>query len=135
MARVQVEADRRHREARKQGSTEPWEAHAADALAAILAEGFGWSPPPPAPAASGAPKSASEPDSEAAAGGSSAPGKPRARRRADVVFVVDLRTFRMGEHPGSICHLIGGGPVSPRVVREMARDAFLKVVFLSLIHI
>ena len=46
-----------------------------------------------------------------------------------MVFVVDLRTFRTGEHPGSVCHLIGGGPVSPGLVREMAKDAFLKVVF------
>lgn len=41
----------------------------------------------------------------------------------------------MGEHPDSICHLIGGGPVPPRVVREMARDAFLKVVFHDVVNI
>jgi hypothetical protein len=46
-----------------------------------------------------------------------------------VVFVVDLRTFRRGIHPDSICHIVGGGPVPPEVVREMAKDAFLKVVF------
>jgi len=137
LARVQVEADRRHREARRQRSSDPWEAHAADALAAILAAGFGWSPPMPATdadaAADAAPDAAeSEPDeasTQAPDGGSTPAAKPRARRRADVVFVVDLRTFRGGEHPDSICHLIGGGPVPPRVVREMARDSFLKVVF------
>lgn len=111
LARIQVEADRRHREARRAGSTEPWEAHAADALQAILEAGLGWSAPPgntdvvPMPVT-----------------------KPRARR-ADVVVVVDLRTYRSGLHADSVCHVIGGGPVPPDVVREMEKDAFLKVVF------
>ncbi len=45
LARIQVEADRLHREARRQGSTEAWGAHAADAVASILASGLGWTPP------------------------------------------------------------------------------------------
>ncbi len=110
LARIQVEADRLHREARRQGSTEPWEAHAGDAVAAILAAGLGWATPLA--------------ESEAAA-----PVSPRAPRRADVVFVIDLCTFRSGVHPDSLCHIMGGGPVPPQVVREMAKDAFLKVVF------
>jgi hypothetical protein len=97
LERIRVEADRRHREARRQGSAESWEAHAADAFVALMGEGSS--------------------------------GARRSSRRADVVLVVDLRTFRTGEHPGSLCHIVGGGPVPVDVVREMAKDAFLKVVF------
>jgi hypothetical protein len=157
LARIQTEADRLHREARRAGSTEAWEAHAADAVAAILAAGLGFTLPgvdgAPAPASAvespadggkdGAPStldvddgdSAPHEDTGRAAPGASEGGpadqvvKPRAPRRADVVFVVDLRTFRTGMHPDSICHIVGGGPVPPAVVREMAKDAFLKVVF------
>ncbi len=150
LARIQVEADRLHREARRKGSTEPWAAHAADAVASILASGLGWTPPAAdAPAAAGAAPdaggAAGEPAEAAgeAAGESSAAAEPavpvspsvpavsksRGGRRADVVFVVDLRTFRSGAHPESMCHVVGGGPVPAAVVREMAKDAFLKVVF------
>jgi hypothetical protein len=46
-----------------------------------------------------------------------------------VVFVIDLRTYRTGEqHDETVCHIVGGGPVAPSVVREAARDAFLKAV-------
>lgn len=112
LARIQGEADRLHREARRAGSTEPWEAHAADALVAILEAGLGWSTPPVGTDVVSVPAA-----------------KPRASRRADVVVVVDLRTYRSGMHPDSICHVMGGGPVPPDVVREMEKDAFLKVVF------
>ncbi|HVE45637.1 MAG TPA: DUF222 domain-containing protein, partial [Acidimicrobiales bacterium] len=95
VTRLQAEADRIHREARRTGSTEAWEAHAADALAAMMGEG----------------------------------GARPHRTKADVVFVVDLRTFRTGEHPETVSHIVGGGPVDPEVVRQMAKDAFLKVVF------
>lgn len=95
LSRLQAEADRRHREARRTGSTESWQAHAADALAAMMSEG----------------------------------GANPHRTKADVVFVVDLATFRHGEHPDTVCHIVGGGPVDPAVVQEMAKDAFLKVVF------
>ncbi len=130
LARIQTEADRLHREARKSGSIEPWEAHAADAVAAILSAGLGFS----VPAADGVP--ATDPAQTAGAGAEVVPVvpvvpvvRPKAARRADVVFVVDLRTFRAGMHPDSVCHIVGGGPVPPEVVREMAKDAFLKVVF------
>ena len=157
LARIQTEADRLHREARKAGSVEPWEAHAADAVAAILAAGLGFvvpgvdGVPTPAPAAEspadrdedGASSerafddggSSPEADADLASAGAREGagahpvGRPRAPRRADVVFVIDLRTFRSGMHPDSICHIVGGGPVPPAVVREMAKDAFLKVVF------
>jgi hypothetical protein len=104
LERIRAEADRLHREARRSGSTEPWEAHPADALVAIL----------------GAATSSGD--------GSGPPSRPRAKK-AEVVFVVDLRTYRTGEHAGSLSHIVGGGPVPVDVVREVAKDAFLKVVF------
>jgi hypothetical protein len=53
-------------------------------------------------------------------------GKPGS---ADVVFVVDLNAYRSGEvADGEVCHILGGGPIPVRIVREMAKDAFLKVV-------
>jgi hypothetical protein len=50
-------------------------------------------------------------------------------RGADLVIVEDLRAYRRGHaHPGEVSHIIGGGPIPVRVAREMAKDAFLKVV-------
>lgn len=109
LERIRVEADRLRRASRAEGSAEPWDAHAADALVGLLA---------------------AEADGAVDAGG--AVGRARrtpARRRADVVLVVDLCTYRTGEHDATVCHIVGGGPVPPDVVREMAKDAFLKVVF------
>jgi hypothetical protein len=92
--RLDAETDPIRREARRGGSTEPREAHAADALVHLL-DGV---------------------------------GKGRANR-ADLVIVADLRAWRRGHaHPGELCHLVGGGPLPVEVVRELSRDAFLKVV-------
>ena len=56
-------------------------------------------------------------------------GKGRAAR-ADVVFACDYRAYQRGHaHEGEVCHIIGGGPVPVSVVREIAKDAFLKVAF------
>ena len=50
-------------------------------------------------------------------------------RKADLVIVQDLHTYRRGHaHPGELSHIIGGGPVPVRLARELAKDAFLKVV-------
>ena len=50
-------------------------------------------------------------------------------RTADLVIVQDLRAYRRGHaHPGELSHIIGGGPIPVRVARELAKDAFLKVV-------
>lgn len=95
LSRLQTEADRIRRQARRAGSTDPWEAHYADALAAMLGSG----------------------------------GAKAHKTKADLVVVVDLRTFRTGAHSETVCHIVGGGPVAPEVVAEMAKDAFLKVVF------
>jgi HNH endonuclease len=50
--------------------------------------------------------------------------------RADFVAVCDVRAYRRGHaHEGEVCHIIGGGPIPVAVVREIAKDAFLKVAF------
>jgi hypothetical protein len=50
-------------------------------------------------------------------------------RSADLVIVQDLRAYRRGHaHPGEVSHIIGGGPTPVRVARDLAQDAFLKVV-------
>jgi len=48
---------------------------------------------------------------------------------ADLVLVCDLNAYRRGHtHDGEPCHIVGGGPIPVAVARELARDAFLKVV-------
>jgi hypothetical protein len=92
--RLEAEARRRHRKGRREGSSDAFEAHAADALVA-LTTGSGKGP----------------------------------SRRAEVVFVCDLRAFRRGRaRSGEPCHLLGGGPVPVSVVAEEAEDAFIKAV-------
>jgi hypothetical protein len=45
------------------------------------------------------------------------------------VIVCDLRAYRRGHAvDGEPCHIVGGGPVPVSLVRELERDAFLKVV-------
>jgi hypothetical protein len=56
-------------------------------------------------------------------------GGNRTRASADMVIVVDLNAYRRGRsYPGEPCHIVGGGPIPPRVARELAEDAFLKAV-------
>lgn len=121
--RIQDEADRLHRQARRSGSTEPWAAHAADALASLVGMGLGGE------GGSRAGEGAGGGGGPGEGGGGSVPAKNSRKTRADVVFVVDMRTYRHGQHDETVCHVMGGGPVAPDVVREMAKDAFLKVVF------
>lgn len=129
MKRIQDEADRLHREARRSGSTEPWAAHAADALANLLGAGLGGEGRAGAGGGGAGGGDGGEAGGGVAGRGGSVPAKRSRRTRADVVFVVDLRTYRHGQHDETVCHVMGGGPVAPDVVREMAKDAFLKVVF------
>ncbi|HXY93677.1 MAG TPA: hypothetical protein VEP49_14440 [Acidimicrobiia bacterium] len=50
-------------------------------------------------------------------------------RSPDLVIVTDLRAFRRGHaHEGELCHIIGGGPIPVGLVRELAKDSFLKAV-------
>ena len=93
LSRLDVETERRRVAARRDGVEEPWEAHAADALAAL---------------------------------GSHSGSRPGRRTNADVVFVCDLAAYRTGG-PG---HIVGGGPVPNRAIRQaIDDDAFLKVAF------
>ncbi len=100
--RVEAAAVRRRRAARAKGYTsERFEAHAADALAELVA-------------GAGAP-----------AGGE---GTKRPER-AELVLVCDLFAWRRGHtHPGETCHIIGGGPIPVKVAKELAQDAFVKAV-------
>ncbi len=47
----------------------------------------------------------------------------------DLVLAVDLRAYRRGHvHEAECCHIVGDGPIPTCVARELAKDAFLKVV-------
>lgn len=47
----------------------------------------------------------------------------------DLVIVCDLYAWRRGHaHETEPCHLIGGGPIPVSVAKELADDAFLKIV-------
>jgi hypothetical protein len=47
----------------------------------------------------------------------------------DLVLAVDLRAYRRGHvHAGECCRIVGDGPIPVGVARELAKDAFLKVV-------
>jgi hypothetical protein len=47
----------------------------------------------------------------------------------ELVLVCDLFAWRRGHpHPGEPSHIVGGGPIPPDVARELAKDAFIKVV-------
>jgi hypothetical protein len=138
--RVERDADRRRRDARRAGGQpEPFEAYAADALLGLLTRGAG------AGQAPSPPRSYAVPD----AGGSPIPGMPpadtatptlppppgaapdeqpnRPAFRADLVIVCDLFAFRRGyARPGEPCHIIGGGPIPVEVAQDWARDAFIR---------
>jgi hypothetical protein len=43
--------------------------------------------------------------------------------------VADINALRRGHaHEGEPCHVVGGGPISMEVAREIADDAFIKAV-------
>jgi hypothetical protein len=51
------------------------------------------------------------------------------RGGTDLVLAVDLHAFRRGEaKDGEVCRIVGDGPIPVAVARELAKDAFLKVV-------
>jgi hypothetical protein len=104
--RVEVVAGHRRRAARAKGDASTrFEAHAADALAELVATGAGAGP----------------------AGGE---GSRRPHPRAELVLVCDLFAWRRGHpHPGEPCQIIGGGPIPVEVARKLAGgDAFVKAV-------
>jgi hypothetical protein len=50
-------------------------------------------------------------------------------RSAEAIFVSDLAAYQRGHaHPGEVSHILGAGPVPVSVIRDQARDAFIKVV-------
>ena len=100
VTRIEREAARAHRDARRHGSRALFEASAADALVALCR-------------------------GEEKGGGR---GK-RPSQRAELVIVCDLYAWRRGHaHQGEACHLMGGGPVPVGVAQALADDAFLKAV-------
>jgi hypothetical protein len=47
----------------------------------------------------------------------------------DLVVAVDLRAYRRGHaHEGEVCRIVGDGPIPVDIARELAKDAFVKVV-------
>jgi hypothetical protein len=98
--RVDAEADRAWRRAHGDDRSAPREARAADAFVRVTAR--------------------------------RAAGKGGAARAtsADVVLVCDVRAYQRGHaHLGEPSHVVGGGPIPVAVVRELSKDAFLKVAF------
>jgi hypothetical protein len=94
LSRIEREAKRRYKEAKRAGAPGRFEAYAADALVAI-----------------------------STAGGKGHPF------HNDLVIVCDLYAWRRGwAKPGEPCHLLGGGPIPLEVAKQLAKDAFLKVV-------
>ena len=99
--RLELATYRARKQARAAGQAESWEAHAADALAQMLA------------------------------GAGAGPGHDGGTRagRAELVIVCDLGAWRRGHpHPGEVCHLLDGGPIPVEVAKQLCQDAFLKAV-------
>ena len=125
VTRIERDAARRHRAARHQGAPERFEAHAADALVALIA----------LVAAPGERERDERGESESEAGAGEGPGGTRApsgAKRAsgtDLVIVCDLNAWRRGHaHEDEPCHLVGGGPIPVELAKQLAADAFLKAV-------
>ncbi len=97
--KVEVTALRQRRAARTGGGErERFEAHAADALAQLVT-------------------------------GAVATDQGGSSTQVELVLVCDLFAWRRGHtHPGEACHIIEGGPIPVGVAKELAKDAFLKVV-------
>lgn len=137
VARIErLAQQRRRRVARPEGrQKERFAAHGADALVSLVL-----SPGPPGPAAGSHGDHVGDdagPNDTAPGPGTPGPGTPgpggartpRHAGRAEVVFVCDLFAHRRGHtHPGEVCHIVGGGPVPPKVVADFASDAFVKAV-------
>lgn len=105
--RVDREALRLRRAARQAANqsgdnagVERFDAHAADAVAALVASS-----------------------------GSAADGGRARRSEVDLVIVCDINAWRRGHsQPGEPCQIIGGGPIPVEVARQLGEDAFLKAV-------
>ncbi len=92
--RIERRAARLHRDAKRRGVDERFEANAADALVEL-----------------------------------SIPDGSFPKGATDLVIVCDLYAWRRGHaHENEPCHLIGGGPIPVGLAKELAEDAFVKVV-------
>ncbi len=94
--RAEAEADRLYRKPRKGGAPEPFEAHLADAYAALFSGSGGGRPTHP-----------------------------------ELVVLVSHEVAKRGWadiRDGEVCKIPGIGPISPRVARDIAGDAFLSGV-------
>ncbi len=102
VTRIEREAARLRAEANKVGDPDPFSAYAADALV-VLAGGAG--------------------TGTGTGTGTKSPG------RTDLVVVCDIYAWRRGHtHEGEVCHIVGGGPIPVELAKQLAEDAFLKVV-------
>ncbi|HVC14081.1 MAG TPA: HNH endonuclease [Acidimicrobiales bacterium] len=100
VTRIEREAARAHKEAKRHGSRAPFEAYAADALVAVCT------------------------------GREDGAGTAKGRRPStELVIVCDLYAWRRGHaHEGEPCQLLGGGPVPVDVAKALADDAFVKAI-------
>ncbi len=101
------------RSARKAGTREPYDAYSADALVAMSAAAHQEDPIEPADD-----------------GGHRPPGRPRPATARTVINVhVDHAALVRGHtEPGETCEIPGVGPIPVAVARQMANDAYLKVI-------
>jgi|GEM_PF-655499 len=129
--RIEREAARRYRDAKRSGRAGPFDAFAADALVSLTC------PPTRArvPASEADQRSSGSrngaPPGAAGSRTGAPPGAAGGTRGAnvDLVIVCDLYAWRRGHaHDREPCHLIGGGPIPVEVARDLAQDAFLKAV-------
>jgi hypothetical protein len=73
---------------------------------------------------------------ELVAGATGGTEEARPGGNVELVLVCDLFAWRRGHtHPGEVCHIIGGGPIPPEVAKELAGDAFVKVVLHDCVNI
>jgi 5-methylcytosine-specific restriction endonuclease McrA len=99
VARAEAEAQRLGRQAKTEGSSEPFERHLADAYAHLLA------------------------------GNGAGTGRARRPELVVLVSHEVTQRGWTDVKPGEHCKIPGVGPVSPEVAKEIARDAFLSGVF------
>ncbi|HUB69309.1 MAG TPA: aldo/keto reductase [Acidimicrobiales bacterium] len=96
--RVEVTAARLRNARKASGAPERFDAHAADALAMLVA------------------------------GSSEGKLTKRPARAELVVVCDIFAWRRGHAHPGEVCQIIGGGPIPPDVAKELCKDAFVKAV-------
>jgi Domain of unknown function (DUF222)/HNH endonuclease len=108
---------------------QPFEAHAADALAHLVTATRPSSPDPAGPGLQEPDPEGPDPEAPDAAGRKPGRSHHPNRTLSDLVVVCDLYAWRRGHpHPGEACHIIGGGPIPIDLARELSQDAFIKAV-------